>query len=116
MCCSSSSLVGFRAKRHSLGSYFSLQPIRIFLPPGDNTATSFLVNKTVQSVSHMGQTPTIVLVKDGIMYPVIGKSAANCAIGSVAVDGDLYTCPVAAPTLICEALVLGGPYGADGEM
>ena len=55
----------------------------------------------------MGPTPTRVLLKDGMMYPVVGKSATNCGIGSVAVDGNLYTCPVAMPTLICEALVLG---------
>ena len=64
----------------------------------------------------MGSTPTIVLVKDGMMYTVVGKSAANCGIVSVAVADDLSTCLVAAPTLICEVLVLGGPCGADGAM
>ena len=86
------------------------------LPPGNNNVTSCLVNKTVQSTSHMGLTPTSVLVKDGIIYPVVGKSSANCRIGSVAVTEDLSTCTVAVPTLICEALVLGGPCGADGEI
>ena len=114
--CSSNSLVGFREKRHSLGSYFSLQPIRIGLHPGDSTVTSFLVNKTVQSASHMGPTPTSVLAEDGIMYPVVGKSSANCGIGSVAIAEDLSTCPVAVTTPICEVLVLGGPCGADGAM
>ena len=103
-------------KRHSLGSYFSLQPVKIGLPTGDNTFTYFLVNKTVHSASHMGPTPTSVLVKDGMMYPVVGKSSSNCRVGSVAVAEDLSTCPVAVPTLICEALVLGGPYGAYGSM
>ena len=70
--CISKSLVGFREKRHRLVSYFSLQTVRIGLPPGDNTITSLLVNKTVKSASHMGLTLTSVLVKDGMMYPVVG--------------------------------------------
>ena len=69
--------VGFRAKRHSLGSLFSLQPVRIGLPFGENNVTSCLVKTTVQSASHMGPTPTIVLVKEGMLYPVLGKSDAN---------------------------------------
>ena len=64
----------------------------------------------------MSSKPTGVLVKDVIMYPAVGKSAANCGIVSVAVADDLSTCLVAAPTLICEVLVLGGPCGADGAM
>ena len=64
----------------------------------------------------MGPTPTSVLVKDGMMYPVVVKYAANYGIVSVAVDGDLFTCPLAVNTLICEVLVLGGPFGYDGEM
>ena len=64
----------------------------------------------------MGMTPTIVLVKDGMMYPVVGKSAANYGIGRVAVDDDFSTCLVSVSTLICEAIVLGGPYGANGAM
>ena len=47
----SNSSVSFRAKRRSLGSYFSLQPVRISLPPGENTVTSCLVNTIVQSSS-----------------------------------------------------------------
>ena len=57
----------------------------------------------------MGPTPTCVLVKYGMRYPVVGKSASNYGIGSVAVAGDISTCPLAVPTLIYEALVLGGP-------
>ena len=113
---SSNSLVVFRENLHSLVSSFSLQPVRIGLPPGDNTVTSFLVNKTVQSASHMGPTPTSVLVKDGMMYLLAGISTAKCRIGSVAVAEDRSTCPVAVHTLICEALVLGGPCGSDGVM
>ena len=64
----------------------------------------------------MGSTPTSMLVKYGMMYPVVVKSDANVGIGSVAVFGDLSTCPVAMPTLICEVLVLGVPWGADGAM
>ena len=107
--CSSNSLVGFRAKRHSVGSYFSLQPVRIGLLLGKNTVTSCLVNNTVQSASHMAPTPTGVLVKDDIMYRVVGKYATNGGIGSVAVADKLSTCTVAVPTILYEALVLGGP-------
>ena len=64
----------------------------------------------------MGPTPTSVLVKYGMMYPVVGKYSANCGIGSVSVADNLYTCPVYVPTLIFEALVLGGPCGSDGSM
>ena len=105
--CSSNSLVGFIANHHILGSSFSLQPFWICLPPGENTVTSFLVNNIVQSASNMIPTPTRVLVKYGMIYPVVGKSAANCGIGGVAVADNLSTCPVAVPTLICKALVLG---------
>ena len=71
--------------------------------------TYCLVNNTVQSASHMGPTPTGVLVKDGIMYRVVGKYATNGGIGSVAVADKLSTCTVAVPTILYEALVLGGP-------
>ena len=94
---SSNSLFGLRVKRHSFGISFSLHPIRMGLPPGKNTVTSCLVNMTVHSASHMGPTATRVLVKYGMMYPVVGKSSTNCRIGSVAVNEDLYTCPVDVP-------------------
>ena len=58
-------------KRHSLGSFFYLQPVRTGLPFGENTVTSFLVKTTVKYASHMGPTPSIVLVKEGMMYPVV---------------------------------------------
>ena len=64
----------------------------------------------------MDLTPTIVLVKEGMMYLVVGKYDANCGIGTVDVAENLSTCPFSVPTIICEALVLGGPYGADGAM
>ena len=56
------------------------------------------------------------LVKDGMMYPVVGKSAAKCGNGSIAVATDLSTCTVDVNTLIYEAFVLGGPCGADGTI
>ena len=114
--CSSNSLFGLRAKRHSFGISFSLHPVSMGLTPGDDNVTSCLVNKTVQSSFHMGPTPTRVLVKDGIMYSVCVKSATNCGIGSVEVSDNVSTCLVAFPALICESLVLGGPYGANGLM
>ena len=39
----------------------------------------------------MGPTPTSVLVKEGMIYPVVGKSAVNWGIGSLAVDDDFST-------------------------
>ena len=77
MWCINHSLVGFREKRQSLGSYFSLQRVRIGLPTGEKTVTYCLVNNTVQSASHMGLTPTSVLVKYGMMNPLVGNSFAN---------------------------------------
>ena len=60
--------------------------------------------------------PTRVLLKDGMMYPVFEKSAANCRIGSEAIANERSTCPVAAPTQIFGVLVSEGPYGAVGVM
>ena len=71
---------------------------------------------TVKSASHMGPTPTSVLVKEGMIYPVVENSDSNCGIGSVAIADDFYTCPLAVPTIICESIVLGGPCGAYGAM
>ena len=113
---SSSPLFGLIAKHHSFGISFSLYPVRIGLPPAENTVTSCLANKTVQSALYMGPIPTRVLVEDGMMYLVVGKSAANYGIGSVAVSDNLSTYTVAVPTLIFGALVLRGPRGAVGSM
>ena len=92
------SLLGNRSKHNSFGIPFSLNPVRMGLTLGKNTVTPCFANKTVQSASQMGPTPTIVLVKDGMMYHVLGKSSTNCGIGSEAVAYDLSTCPVAVPT------------------
>ena len=64
----------------------------------------------------MGPTPTSVLVKEGMMYPVVEKSTANLGMGSVAFADEFSTCPFAVPTLIVEALVSGGPCGGDRAM
>ena len=64
----------------------------------------------------MGPTPMSVLVNDGMIYPVAGKSTANCGIGRVDFSADVSTFPLAVPTLIVAALVSGGPCGAVGEM
>ena len=77
------------------------------LPPVENNVASCLANKTLRSALHMGPTPTRVFVKDGIMYPIVGKSASKCGIGSVSVSYDHSTCPVSVPTLICWEIVLG---------
>ena len=71
---------------------------------------------TVQFASHMGPTPMSVLVKDGMMYPVVGKSADNCGIGRVAFAADVSTCPLSVLTLIVAELVSGGPRGAVWSM
>ena len=108
--------LGFRAKRHSRGSFFSLHPWKICLPSGDRTVTSCFLNTTVQFASQMGPTPISVLVNVGMMYPVVGQSAANCGIVSVAFAAYVATCPFAVPTLILVALMSSGPYGAFGAI
>ena len=57
-----------------------------------------------------------VFVKLCMMYPVVGNSASNFGIGSVAVAVELVTCPFAVPTLIFFAVVFIWPYGAFGAM
>ena len=57
-----------------------------------------------------------VLVKDGMMYPVVGKSAANVGIGRVDFAADVATCPLAVPTLIVAVLVSSIPCGAFGAI
>ena len=64
----------------------------------------------------MGPTPISVLVKVGMMYPVVGKYAANCGIGRVVFATDVATFPLAVPTLIVLTLVVSGPCGAFGEI
>ena len=58
---------GLRGNRHSLGRVFSLRPVKIVLPSGEITTTSFFVNKTLQSALQIGPTPINVLVKEGMM-------------------------------------------------
>ena len=65
------------------------------------------MNKTLQSASQIGPIPINVLVKEGMMYPVVGKSAAYCGTGSVAVAVDLNICPFAVPTVIGVDFVSG---------
>ena len=48
------------------------------------------------------------------MYPVVGKSADNCGICSVAFAVDVATCPFTVPTIILLALVSIGPCGVFG--
>ena len=108
--------MGLRAKRHSLGSFFSFHPWRMGLPSDESTVTSFFLNTRVQFASQMGPSPISVLVNNGMMHPVVGKSAANCGIGRVAFAADVATCTLAVPTLIVSALVSSGPYGAFGAM
>ena len=98
---------GLRGKLRSFGRVFSIHPVEIVLPSGDITTTSFFVNKTLQSLSQMGPTPISVLVKEGMMYPVVGKSTANWGIGSL-YDVVYFTiCQFAVTTTIGEAFVFG---------
>ena len=64
----------------------------------------------------MGPIPISVFVNVGTIYPVVGKSAANFVIGSVAFDVDVATCPFDVPTLILLALVSIGLCGAFGAI
>ena len=108
--------LGLRSNRYSRVSFFSLHPWRIGLPSGKSTVTSFFLNTTVQFASQMGPTPISVLVKVGMMYPVVGESAASCGIDSVAVAAYVATCPFAVPTFIVLALLSSGPCGAFGAI
>ena len=64
----------------------------------------------------MGPTQMSVLVNNGMMYSVVGKSATNCGIGRVAFTADVVNFPLAVPTLIVSALMLGRLCGAVGAM
>ena len=64
----------------------------------------------------MGPTPMSVLVNDGMMYPVVWKSAANCGIGRVHFSADVSTFPLAVPTLMLAALMSSSPCGEFGAM
>ena len=105
-----------RAKRHGHGSFFSLHPWIIGLPSDESTVMSCFLNTTVQFASHMGPTQMSVLVKSGMMNPVVGKSAAIFGIDRVAFATDVANCPLAVPTNIVAALVSSGPCGAFGAM
>ena len=59
----------------------------------------------MQFASQIGPTPIIVFVNVSMMYPVVGKYAANCGIYSVAFAVDIATCPFAVLSLILLALV-----------
>ena len=78
--------------------------------------SSFLLKTKVQFASHIGPTPMSVLVKDGMMYPVVGKSAVNLGMGRVALAEDFSTCPFTVSTLIVAAFLSGGPCDAVGAM
>ena len=109
-------LLGFRAKHHRRGSFFSLHPQIICLPSGNMTVTSFFLNTTVHFTSQMVPIPISVLVNVGMMYHVVGKSAVNFGIGSVASAVDVATCPFSVPTLILVALMSSVPCGAFGAI
>ena len=64
----------------------------------------------------MGLIPIIVFVNVGMMYPVIGMSAANCMISSMAFAVDFATCTFAVPYMILIVLVSSGPCGAFGAI
>ena len=108
--------LGFRAKRHRRGSFYSIHPCRIGLPSGNMTVTSCFLNTTVQFASQMGPIPISVFVNVGMMYPIVGKSTANCGIGSVAFSVDVTTCPFDVPTMILLAFVSIEPCGAFGAI
>ena len=100
-----------RAKRHSLGSFFSIHPWRMGLPSGKSNITSLFLKTTVYFASQMGPTPMSLLVNAGMMYHVAGKSAANCGIGRVAFAADVAIFPLDVPTLIVAELVSSGSCG-----
>ena len=64
----------------------------------------------------MGPILISVFVNVGMMYPVVGKSAVNCGIGSVVFAAYVATFHFSVPTLILVALVSSGPCGAFGAI
>ena len=74
------------------------------------------MNKTLQSASQIVPTPISVMVKEGMMYHVVGKSADNWVMGSVAIAADFTIYPFAVPTVIVVYLVSGCPCGVDGAI
>ena len=65
------------------------------------------MNKTLHSASQIGPTPINVLVKEVMMYPVVGKSTADCVMGSVSVAIYFTICPFSVSTVIGVAFVSG---------
>ena len=98
-------LSGLRVKRHMHGSFFSFHLRRIGLPSGDITVTSPFLKTTVQFETKIGPTTISVFVNVRMMYPLVGKSVANCEIGSVDFALDIDTCTFAVPNIICFAVV-----------
>ena len=90
--------------------------MRIGLPVGENTVTSCFLKRTVQFSSQMGPIPMRVFVKEGMTYPVVGKSFCSCGMGSVAVAEEDPTWPLAVSTQTCVVVVSGFPCGATGAM
>ena len=86
--------------------------MRIGFPVGENTVTSCFVKRTVQFALQMGPIPMMVFVKEGMTYPVVGKSFFSCGIGSVAVAEEDSTWPLAGSTQTCVLMVAGVPCGA----
>ena len=80
------------------------------------TVTSFFLNTTLQFASKMGPTPMSVLVNDGMMYPVVGKSADNLGIDRVDFAADVSTFPLDVTNLMVTALVSSCPCGAVRAM
>ena len=78
--------------------------------------TSCFLNTTVQFASQMGPIPISVFFNVGMMYPVVGKSAANCGINSVAFAVDIATYPFSVPTLILLVIVSSGTCSAFGAI
>ena len=64
----------------------------------------------------MGPKPTRVCLKDGMMYPVVGKLWASWGSERSAVAVDLSTCPLATPTDIEGAVGSLFVVGAGGAM
>ena len=64
----------------------------------------------------MGPRPTSVCLKEGMTYPVVGKSLASWGMGRSAVAVDCSGCPLATPTVMRGAVVSMLVVGAFGAM
>ena len=85
-------------------------------PLAEYTFTSFEVNVIVQPASQIGNIPTNVFVKIGMICQSHVMPWPCCGIGIISVSDNDTTSPLAVPMCIYGASVVIGPCGACGAI